>query len=110
MRRPAAGPPVSALMASRRLLGGAFAALAQAFNDASVLLAGFLGFALAFVRFKSREAEHDDDYSVTGVHRRIERLRAWRRLPLPGTIARHRPAWRSTCRGFSPAARCCMVS
>jgi uncharacterized membrane protein (DUF4010 family) len=49
------------------LLGGVFAALAQAFNDASVLLAGFLGFALAFAWFKSREAEHDDDFSVTSV-------------------------------------------
>ena len=29
--------------------------------------AGFLGFALAFAWFKSREAEHDDDFSVTGV-------------------------------------------
>lgn len=49
------------------LLGGVFAALAQAFNDASVFLAGFLGFALAFAWFKSREAQHDDDFSATGV-------------------------------------------
>ena len=49
------------------LLGGVFAALAQAFNDASVFLAGFLGFALAFAWFQSREAEHDQSFSVTGV-------------------------------------------
>ena len=49
------------------LLGGVFAALAQAFDDASVFLVGFLGFAFAFAWFKFREAEHDDDFSVTGV-------------------------------------------
>ena len=49
------------------LLGGVFAALAQAFNDGSVFLAGFLGFALAFAWFQSREAEHDQNFSVTGV-------------------------------------------
>jgi uncharacterized membrane protein (DUF4010 family) len=49
------------------LLGGVFAALSQAFNDASVLLAGFLGFALAFAWFQSREAERDQNFSVTSV-------------------------------------------
>ena len=49
------------------LLGGVFAALAQSFNDASVFLVGFLGFAFAFAWFKFREAEHDDEFSVTGV-------------------------------------------
>src|SRR4051794_13321783 len=49
------------------LLGGVFAALAQAFHDASVLIAGFLGFALAFAWFQSREAERDRSFSVTGV-------------------------------------------
>ena len=49
------------------LLGGVFAALAQAFNDGSVFLAGFLGFALAFAWFQSREAEHDENFSVTSV-------------------------------------------
>jgi len=49
------------------LLGGVFAALAQSFDAASVFLVGFLGFAFAFAWFKFREAEHDDDFSVTGV-------------------------------------------
>jgi uncharacterized membrane protein (DUF4010 family) len=49
------------------LLGGLFAALATAFGNASVFLGGFLGFALAFTWFKSREAEHDENFSVTGV-------------------------------------------
>jgi len=49
------------------LVGGVFAALAIAFNAASVFLGGFLGFTLAFAWFKSREAEQDEDFSVTGV-------------------------------------------
>lgn len=49
------------------LLGGLFAALATAFGDATVFVGGFLGFALAFTWFKSREAEHDESFSVTGV-------------------------------------------
>ena len=49
------------------LLGGLFAALATAFQDVSVYIAGFLGFALIFAWFKSREAEHDEEFSVTGV-------------------------------------------
>jgi uncharacterized membrane protein (DUF4010 family) len=49
------------------LLGGIFAALVIATHDASIFTAGFLGFALVFAWFKSREAEHDDEFSVTGV-------------------------------------------
>jgi len=48
-------------------LGGVFAALATAFDDAAVFVAGFLGFGIAFAWFKSREAEDEQDYSVTGV-------------------------------------------
>lgn len=49
------------------LLGGIFAALAQALDAISVLIAGFLGFAAVFAAYKAREAAHDDDFSVTGV-------------------------------------------
>jgi uncharacterized membrane protein (DUF4010 family) len=49
------------------LLGGIFAALAQALNATSVLIAGFLGFAAIFAVYKAREAAHDEDFSVTGV-------------------------------------------
>ena len=49
------------------LLGGVFAALTAAFGEASVFLAGFLGFALIFAWFKWREVEHDEEFSVTGV-------------------------------------------
>jgi uncharacterized membrane protein (DUF4010 family) len=49
------------------LLGGTFAALAGSLNAASVLVAGFLGFAAVFASYKAREAVHDDDFSVTGV-------------------------------------------
>lgn len=49
------------------LLGGTFAALAESLNAASVLVAGFLGFAAVFASYKAREAAHDDDFSVTGV-------------------------------------------
>lgn len=49
------------------MLGGIFAALATAFGDATVFLGGFLGFAIAFVWFKAREAEHDESFSVTAV-------------------------------------------
>lgn len=51
----------------RGLLGGIFAALAQAFDAVSVLIAGFLGFAAVFAFYKAREAAHDEDFSVTGV-------------------------------------------
>ncbi len=49
------------------LLGGLFASLAQVFNQPMLFAAGFLGFALIFAWFKSHEAEHDDEFSVTGV-------------------------------------------
>ena len=49
------------------LLGGIVAALADAVDATSVLAAGFLGFAAVFAWYKSREARHDDDFSVTGV-------------------------------------------
>ena len=49
------------------LLGGASAALADALDDVSVLVASFLGFAVVFAWFKAREASHDEDFSVTGV-------------------------------------------
>lgn len=49
------------------LLGGVFAALATALGEVSVLIGGFAGFAAVFAWFKVREAEHDEDFSVTGV-------------------------------------------
>jgi uncharacterized membrane protein (DUF4010 family) len=49
------------------LLGGVFAALSAAADSNAVLIAGFLGFAAIFAWFKSREAVHDVDFSVTGV-------------------------------------------
>jgi uncharacterized membrane protein (DUF4010 family) len=49
------------------LLGGILAALADAVDSASVLVAGFLGFAAVFAWYKAREATHDRDFSVTGV-------------------------------------------
>jgi uncharacterized membrane protein (DUF4010 family) len=49
------------------LLGGASAALANSYGQPAVLVAGFLGFAAVFAWFKTREAEHDEDFSVTGV-------------------------------------------
>lgn len=49
------------------LLGGVFAAIAQASASTAVLVAGFIGFAAVFAWFKYHEAEHDEDYSVTGV-------------------------------------------
>lgn len=49
------------------LLGGIFAALAQALNAVSVLVAGFLGFAAVFAVYKTREAANDGDFSATGV-------------------------------------------
>jgi uncharacterized membrane protein (DUF4010 family) len=49
------------------LLGGTSAALADALDAALVLVAGFLGFAAVFAWFKTREASHDEDFSVTGV-------------------------------------------
>jgi uncharacterized membrane protein (DUF4010 family) len=49
------------------LLGGIFGAIAQASASTAVLVAGFIGFAAVFAWFKYHEAEHDEDYSVTGV-------------------------------------------
>ncbi|RAZ91033.1 hypothetical protein DPM33_12215 [Mesorhizobium hawassense] len=49
------------------LLGGVVAALAEAVNAMSVLVAGFLAFAGIFAWFKAREAAHDEDFSVTTV-------------------------------------------
>ncbi|RUV40892.1 MULTISPECIES: MgtC/SapB family protein [unclassified Mesorhizobium] len=49
------------------LLGGVIAALAEALNAISVLIAGFLVFAGLFAWYKAREAAHDEDFSVTTV-------------------------------------------
>ncbi|RUW40806.1 MAG: DUF4010 domain-containing protein [Mesorhizobium sp.] len=49
------------------LLGGLVAALADALNAISVLVAGFLAFAGIFAWYKAREAAHDEDFSVTTV-------------------------------------------
>jgi len=49
------------------LLGGLFGVLAGSLEAPSVLIAGFLGFGAVFAWYKSREAIHDSDFSVTGV-------------------------------------------
>lgn len=49
------------------LLGGVFAALAQAAETPLLLAIGFLGFAAVFAWFKVREEEADESFSVTGV-------------------------------------------
>jgi uncharacterized membrane protein (DUF4010 family) len=49
------------------LLGGVSAALADASQQIWVLVAALLGFSAIFAWFKMREAEHDEDFSVTGV-------------------------------------------
>lgn len=49
------------------LLGGVMAAVASALNAPLVFIGGFLGFGLIFGWFKTREAERDDEFSVTGV-------------------------------------------
>jgi uncharacterized membrane protein (DUF4010 family) len=49
------------------LLGGVFAALAQAVGAPLLLAFGFLGFAAVFAWFKVREAQADESFSVTGV-------------------------------------------
>jgi uncharacterized membrane protein (DUF4010 family) len=49
------------------LLGGIFAALAQAVGGPLLLAVGFLGFAVVFAWFKVREAQADESFSVTGV-------------------------------------------
>ncbi|MBN9278592.1 MAG: MgtC/SapB family protein, partial [Hyphomicrobium sp.] len=49
------------------LLGGLFAALARSLEAPSLLIAGLLAFTAVFAWYKSREAIHDADFSVTGV-------------------------------------------
>ncbi len=49
------------------LMGGVFAALSVASGAASVLAAGFFGFALLFGAFQWREAVHDGTFSVTSL-------------------------------------------
>lgn len=49
------------------LLGGILAAVSSALGEAAVFIAGFFGFAIVFGWFKFHEAEHDRDFSVTGV-------------------------------------------
>ncbi|BCM20873.1 MgtC/SapB family protein [Mesorhizobium sp. J8] len=49
------------------LLGGVSTALAEALNEISVLIAGFLAFAGILAWYKAREAVHDEDFSVTTV-------------------------------------------
>lgn len=49
------------------LLGGATAALDQVTVSPFVLVAGILAFSAVFAWYKSREATHDQDFSVTGV-------------------------------------------
>ncbi|MEP9390218.1 MgtC/SapB family protein [Mesorhizobium sp. KR9-304] len=49
------------------LLGGVFAALADATEAPFLLAVGFIGFAAVFAWYKSREAASDQDFSVTGV-------------------------------------------
>ncbi len=49
------------------LLGGIFAVLATAMDSTAVLIAGFVGFAAIFAWFAAHEAEHDHNFSATGV-------------------------------------------
>lgn len=49
------------------LLGGICAALADSLGSSAVLVAGFVSFAAAFAWFSAHEAEHDQNFSVTGV-------------------------------------------
>ncbi|CAN7661407.1 MgtC/SapB family protein [Neorhizobium sp. LjRoot104] len=49
------------------LLGGVMGALSSVLQGSFVFPVGFLVFALTFIVFKLREAEQDDDYSVTAV-------------------------------------------
>ncbi|MCB1448088.1 MAG: MgtC/SapB family protein [Rhizobiaceae bacterium] len=49
------------------LLGGVVAALSQATANGLILPLGFAAFALVFGWFKRQEAEHDEDFSATGV-------------------------------------------
>jgi uncharacterized membrane protein (DUF4010 family) len=67
MRPTAAEQPVSVHFGITGLLGGVVAALAKALAANSVLVAGFISFAAIFAWYKAREAEHDEDFSVTTV-------------------------------------------
>lgn len=49
------------------LLGGLFATMARSLEAPSVLVAGLFAFTAVFAWYKSREAMHDADFSVTGV-------------------------------------------
>lgn len=49
------------------LLGGVFAALAQATGAPLLLVVGFLSFASVFAWFKLREAQADESFSVTDI-------------------------------------------
>lgn len=49
------------------LLGGIFGALSEALASGAVLIAGFIGFAAIFAWFSMHEADHDENFSVTGV-------------------------------------------
>lgn len=49
------------------MLGGIVAALSAVLSSDAVLIAGFLGFAAIFAWFSAHEAEHDHNFSVTGV-------------------------------------------
>lgn len=49
------------------LLGGVLAALAVSLDATSILIAGFLAFTAVFAWYKTREAAHEDNYSVTGI-------------------------------------------
>jgi uncharacterized membrane protein (DUF4010 family) len=49
------------------LLGGFMAALARNLEAPSILIAGLLAFTAVFAWYKSREAIHDANFSVTGV-------------------------------------------
>jgi len=66
------GPPGSRTAGIRTyglsaLLGAVFAVIAEETNTPMLLGVAFATFAFAFTWFKAREAQHDQDFSVTGV-------------------------------------------